>query len=192
MGTHALHPSTRKPLGIPLQYVIDQMQRGNPPCAGNLLPLVREYDDAHGHTFAWGQLLEQRTGNQTVWRVMPVALWEALEDDRGTSGLRIHELTGSLRALVQQHLSDCLPASLVLTGLQEGSRRSPHSLLSLLCPDEQRLDEAWCWIATVFLPVLLPRLLDDCQARLGMVLEVASRRRSAARELLDAASEQTS
>jgi len=184
MAIHSVRPAHRQPLGIPVQYLLDQVHRGAVECSGSLTPLVREYDDATGHTFAWGQLIEQRLGEQTLWRVMPVALWDGLEPARQGSELTIWELTASLQGVVREHLEGELPPALVLTGLQDGTRRSPHSLFSLLCTEEHGVEESRDWLERHLLPRLLPVLLDTCEAKLSMLLTVAHGRAKTARALI--------
>ena len=99
-----------------------------------LFHLLREYEDAWGHTFPWGQLIEHRIGGKTIWRIMPVALWDALEQDRKGSALTIRELAAALHSVVRESMAPHVPPQLVLTGCHASARYSLHSLFTLLCP----------------------------------------------------------
>ena len=184
MTTYSIRTAAQRPLGIPPQFILDQLQRGRSTSQFALLPLLREYEDAAGHTFAWGQLIEQRTCGQTIWRIMPLALWDSLEQDREGSALTIRELTAALHAVVREFLAPHIPPQLVLTGCQSRKRLSAHSLFALLCPTDRDLEAARSWLETHFLPHLLPHLFDACQAHLGMLLAVSLSRTASARDLV--------
>lgn len=159
-----------QPLGVPVVFLRDQLALNVPANAASgsehrLNLLMHEYAQARGYSFHWGQLMEQRLGDITVWRVVPVALWLDAER-RATVGGGIAGLTGSLHALVRQHIALRPHPEVMRSGCSGGGQRVSHALLSLLCTQPQRLNDVRAWLASGFLIRALPCLLNACRIRL--------------------------
>lgn len=198
-----------RPLGIPAIFVRDLLVGGEPSAKiderderggelggeldARVALLMREYGQACGYSFDWGQLLEQRLGDITVWRVVPVAIWSGWSSWSSWSSWSawsawsdgpdqverphwadscgaitpscggIVGLTRALHGLVRQHVPLQPFPGVVRSGCSGGGQRAPHALLSLLCMQEACLTEARSWMASVFLSRLLPGLLQDCR-----------------------------
>lgn len=156
-----------QPLGVPVIFLRDQLALTVPGGAASgyehrVNLLAHEYAQASGYSFDWGQLIEQRLGDITVWRVVPVELWLDAER-RALAGGGIVGLIGALHTLVRQHIP-VHPHPLVLrSGCSDSGQRMPHALLSLLCARPQCLDEVRAWLASEFLSQTLPCLLNACR-----------------------------
>lgn len=178
MDTSPLESARPLPLGIPPIYLIDQLQRGRNAAEMLHAPpsVLHEYRGAHGYTFPWGQLIEERVLTELSWRVMPVALWHDLAQARTGSALPIADLTSALHAPVRTVLQGRLPAGVLLTGCQAGRRISPHSLFTLVCLDPSREDAARAWVQRQLLPELLGDVLAQCERHLRHLFETFRRR----------------
>ena len=156
------------PLGIPAYLVVDQLRRGASPASilANEDSLLAEYRNAHGYAYRWGNIIEARTGAWLAWHFAPVELWEATEALRRAPEHGAPELIPKLQPELARTLSNRLPAELMLVGLHPQSRRYPHVLFSLVLLDADRERAARQWIAAVFLPGVLPEVLERARAQI--------------------------
>lgn len=192
------HASVRcgnaQPLGVPVIFMQEWLASsarglslmGRETCTHLL---VREYAQARGYSFDWGQLIEQRLGDVVVWRVVPVALWT----DKGRQAVAVRPddaqqaavhggivaLTGALQALVREHVPLRPHPDVMRSGCSGGGQRTPHALLSLLCTQPQRLAEVRAWLESQFLDQTLPGLLSACCTWLDEAGNVEAARASA-------------
>lgn len=158
------------PLGIPVPLLRDLLAR-DVPAAAILAPtdsLLAAYRGCRGYAFPWGDIIEMRSAASLVWHFVPVELWEATESIRPahhTAVALIPHLQPTLAATWDDHL----PEELLLVGCHPQSRRLPHVLFGFLLVDlahEQRIRR---WLATTFLPRLLPLALAVCRARVAVL-----------------------
>jgi hypothetical protein len=158
------------PLGIPVPLVRDLLNRGVSPAA-ILAPegsLLGEYHGARGYAYAWGNVIEVRSSASLVWHFVPVELWEQTEGLRRPAHTAV-ELIPKLQPAIVDTLHGLLPGELVLIGCHPQSRRHAHALFSLLRVEPARERRVRRWLAVVFLPRVLPQVLDACRARIADV-----------------------
>ncbi len=165
------------PLGIPALFLADQLSRGRTveQILSGKRGLIAEYAGAEGYAYRWGHLIEVQLGRFVLWRVVPVALWERLSDVRAGSPLLIEELLTLMQPGIRPALEPHLPAGVVARGCQGASRRSPHALFTLLLTEPRAATAVRHWLATPFLPGLLPSLLHSIERRVADLLRNVSR-----------------
>ena len=153
------------PLGIPALFLADQLSRGRTgeQILSGKRGLIAEYAGAEGYAYRWGHLIEVGLGRFVLWRVVPVALWERLSDVRAGSPLLIEELLTLMQPGISPALEPHLPSGLVLRGFQGASRRSPHSLFTLLLTEPRAASAVRDWLASPFLIDVLPPLLNNIE-----------------------------
>lgn len=155
------------PLGLPVTLIRDQLNHGVIPSV-ILAPegsLLAEFQDARGYAYAWGNIIEARSSATLVWHFVPVELWEQTDQLRRASHSAAVELIPALQPLVIATLRDRLRDDLLLVGCHPRSRRYPQVLFSICLVDRQHERRARRWLAAVFLPSLLPEVLEHCRAR---------------------------
>jgi hypothetical protein len=155
-------------LGIPVSLVRDLLDRGVSPAA-ILAPegsLRGEYHGARGYAYAWGNVIETRGTASLIWHFVPVELWEQTEKLRRPTHTAV-ELIPQLQPTIVDALRDRLPDELVLIGCHPRSRRHAHALFSLLVVEPARERRLRRWLAVVFLPRVLPKVLDACRTRIA-------------------------
>jgi len=155
-------------LGLPPQLVLDELHRGASP-ESILAPegsLLSEYRDARGYAYDWGDMIEARRASSLTWHFVPVELWEQTENLRRPTHTAV-ELIPQLQAIIVESFHDRLPSQLVLTGCHPQSRRHAHVLFSLLLVEPTCERRVRRWLTVVFLPRVLPKLLDTCRARIA-------------------------
>jgi hypothetical protein len=157
------------PLGIPVALVRDLLERGVASAAileseGSLLD---EYRDARGYAYAWGNIIEARSAGALAWHFVPVELWQQTEQVRWASVHSAVELIPGLQPTVVANLRHHLPDDLVLIGCHPQSRRYAHVLFGLLLVEPVRERRARRWLGTIFLPRVLPAVLEVCRARIA-------------------------
>lgn len=123
--------------------------------------VMREYADATGYPFAWGQLIEQSIGDARIWRIVPVKVWEK-RPCRAMPN-RIPDILDSLQPWVRARMDSHLPQGAALAGCQGAGRRCPHALFSLLLTDPDHAPCVRHWLAGTFLDELLPQLLTEIE-----------------------------
>ena len=156
------------PLGIPVPLVRDLLARGVSPAA-ILAPegsLLAEYHGAVGYAYAWGSVFEARSTTSLIWHFVPVELWEQTEKLRRPTHTAV-ELIPQLQPTILERLHHHLPSELVLIGCHPQSRRHAHILFSLLLVEPARERRMRRWLAVVFLPRVLPKVLDASRARIA-------------------------
>ena len=167
---------TPMPMGIPSLFIADQLSRGR--SAAQVLRgnrgLLAEYAGAEGYAHPWGQPIEIRQGCYILWRVIPVTMWHQLVERRAGSPLLIEELLTRVQPGIRPALRRHLPRDVLLTGCQGASRRSPHALFALLLADPAAATAVRQWLATPFLPELLPPLLSSIEHRVDEILRRGS------------------
>jgi hypothetical protein len=156
------------PLGIPAYLVADQLRRGVSPASilASEDSLLAEYRNAFGYAYRWGNIIEARTGAWLAWHFAPVELWEATEALRRAPEHGAPELIRVLQPELAGTLRGRLPMELMLVGVHPQSRRYPHVLFSLVLVDSDRQRGARQWIAAVFLPGVLPEVLERARVQL--------------------------
>ena len=156
------------PLGIPVPLVRDLLDRGVSPAAilASEGSLLGEYHAARGYAYAWGNVIEARSARSLVWHFVPVELWEQTQKLRRPTHPAV-ELIPELQPTIAESLRDRLPGELVLIGCHPQSRRHAHALFSLLLVEPARERRVRRWLAVVFLPRVLPKVLDACRARIA-------------------------
>lgn len=162
------------PMGIPVLFIADQLLRGRSAeqvLRGNR-GLIAEYAGAEGYAYRWGQLIEVRLGRYILWRVIPVAMWDQLAQQRAGSQLLIEELLTLVQPGIRPALRRHLPRDVLLAGCQGASRRSPHALFALLLADPAAATAVRQWLATPFLIDLLPRLLGAVEHDVAEILRI--------------------
>ncbi len=155
------------PLGVPVALIRDQLNRGVPPAA-ILAPeasLLAEFQDARGYAYAWGNINEARSSASLVWHFVPAELWEQTDELRRASHSTAVELIPALQPVVIATLRDRLRDDVLLVGCHPQSRRHPHVLFSVCLVHRPHERRARRWLAAVFLPSLLPEVLEHCRAR---------------------------
>ena len=164
------------PMGIPVLFIADQLSRGR--SADQVLRgnrgLIAEYAAAEGYAYPWGQLIEIRLGRYILWRVIPVAMWDQLAQQRAGSQLLIEELLTLVQPGIRPALRRHLPREVLLAGCQGASRRSPHALFALLLADPAAATAVRQWLAAPFLTELLPPLLSRVERRVEEILRRGS------------------
>jgi hypothetical protein len=159
------------PLGLPSYLVLDELHRGVSP-ASILAPegsLLAEYRDARGYGYGWGNIIEARTGTSLAWHFAPVELWRGTDELRRAPGQTAAALIPELQPLVVAALRERLPLELVLVGCHPHSRRYPHVLFSLVLIEPRNEEKMRVWLSAVFLPGLLPEVIDRVRARLAEI-----------------------
>ena len=156
------------PLGMPVPLVRDLLDRGVTPAAilASESSLLAEYRGARGYVYAWGNIIEARSARSLSWHFVPVELWEQTEKLRRPTRTAV-ELIPELQPAIVESLHDRLPSQLVLTGCHPQSRRHAHVLFSLLLVEPTCERRVRRWLTVVFLPRVLPKLLDTCRARIA-------------------------
>ena len=156
------------PLGIPVPLVRDLLDRGVSPAAilAPEVSLLGEYHGARGYAYAWGNVIETRGTASLIWHFIPVELWEQTEKLRRPTHTAV-ELIPELQPTIGESLRDHLPRELLLIGCHPQSRRHVHALFSLLVFELARERRVRRWLAVVFLPRVLPNVLDACRARIA-------------------------
>jgi hypothetical protein len=156
------------PLGIPAYLVLDQLRRGVPPASILAIDdsLLAEYRNARGYAYPWGNIIEAHAVPGLAWHFALVELWETTDPLRRSPEHAVHVLIPKLQRVVARALRDQLPVELVLAGCHPQSRRDPHVLFSLALVDSARERPSRHWMAAVFLPRLLPEVLDRVRAQL--------------------------
>lgn len=159
------------PLGVPWIFIRDDLASTAPAKAHSAnLERVRqlelEYAQAEGYSFDWGQLIEQRLGDVTIWRIVAIDLWRDAELDHPESE-RIVSLTAALHAVVRERIPLHPHPAVVLSGCSGGGQRAAHALLSLLCMEPLQLQEVRLWLVSEFLGRMLPGLLSACRTWLN-------------------------
>jgi hypothetical protein len=155
-------------LGIPVSLVRDLLDRGVSPAA-ILAPegsLLGEYHGARGYAYAWGNVIETRSTASLIWHFVPVELWEQTEKLRRPTHTAV-KLIPQLQPTIVESLRDHLPDELLLIGCHPRSRRHAHALFSLLVVEPARERRLRRWLAVVFLPRVLPKVLDACLTRIA-------------------------
>ena len=165
------------PVGIPAYFLADHLLRRR--TAEEILSgkrgLIAEYAGGEGYAYRWGHLIEVRLGRFVLWRVVPVALWERLSPLRAGSPLLIEEQLTLVQPGIRPALEPHLPSGVVARGCQGASRRSPHALFTLLLTEPRAATAVRHWLATPFLTVLLPTLLNSVESRVVELLRGVSR-----------------
>ena len=156
------------PLGMPVPLVRDLLDRGVTPAAilASEGSLLGEYRGARGYVYAWGNVIEARSARSLTWHFVPVELWEQTEKLRRPTRTAV-ELIPELQPAIVESLHDRLPSELVLIGCHPQSRRHAHAVFSLLLVEPARERRVRRWLAVVFLPRLLPKVLEACRARIA-------------------------
>lgn len=155
------------PLGLPAYLVVDELDHGV-SAASILAPhdsLLAEHRYARGYAYAWGNIIEART-TSLAWHFVPVALWEQTDELRRAPTHAAAELIPTLQPLIVASLRDRLPSELVLIGCHPQSRRCAHVLFGLVVVDPACERRARRWLATMFLPRVLPKALEACRAQI--------------------------
>lgn len=164
------------PLGLPAYLVVDELQRGVPP-ASILAPedsLLAEFQSAHGYAFRWGDIIEVHRGTSLAWHFVPVELW--FDTDRLRRWETAAALIPALQPDVAKTLKNRLPVELVLSGCHLHARRDPHALFSLVLIEPRQERKARRWLSAVFVPGLLPEVLDRVRSRLTEICQSEPRR----------------
>jgi hypothetical protein len=163
------------PIGIPALFLADQLSRGRSgeQILSGKRGLIAEYAGAEGYAYRWGHLIEVRLGRFVLWRVVPVALWERLTDVRAGSPLLIEELLTLVQPGINPALEPHLPSGVLPRGCQGASRRSPHTLFTLLLPDPRVVTAVRQWLASPFLTDVLPPLLNNIERAVADLLRRA-------------------
>jgi hypothetical protein len=155
-------------LGLPPQLVLDELHRGASP-ESILAPegsLLSEYRQARGYAYDWGDMIERRSTSSLTWHFVPVELWETTENLRRPTHTAV-ELIPQLQPAIVESLHDRLPSELVLIGCHPQSRRRAHALFGLVLVEPACERRVRRWLTVVFLPRVLPKLLDACRARIA-------------------------
>lgn len=159
---------TAVPLGIPPVFITELLERSraSPRDLQPLSALLAEYSGATGYAFDWGHIAVVELAAFTIWRVVPVRLWEAVIARHGRSTPPIAELLAPSAPLLRSVVWASLPRGLALGGVSALGRRSPHALVALVLVDPATRSRAWRWLERRFLPELLPALLSRLESAL--------------------------
>jgi hypothetical protein len=156
------------PLGIPAVFLSDLLDPNLPgvPNPEAQETLCAEYVGAHGFAFNWGQIVMQQMLSATVWRIVPVRLWEEERLERPSLPARIPDLLPLLAPCVRTVVGPQLPRGLALASLQCDGRRSRYALLSFVLVDASCHERVRRWLGRRFVPELLPVILHEAGVRL--------------------------
>jgi hypothetical protein len=169
-----------RPIGIPPVFLADVLAGSHSPLQplSPLSLLLAEYLDATGYVFDWGHIIAVDVAPFTVWRIVPVRLWETLRNERMPDRLRIPDLLPRLAPIARAVVEPHAPRGLVLGGLQREGRGSPHALFALVLIDPAARRRVDRWLECRFVPHVLPALLGRLEPALRELL--ANRRRPGA------------
>ena len=157
------------PLGLPAYLVLDQLRRGASPASilGGEDSLLAEYRNARGYAYRLGQ--HHRSAHRCLARLALRPGGALAKSPKRCVERRNTAPPSSLRPLqpeLARTLANRLPAELMLVGLHPQSRRHPHVLFSLVLLDADRERATRQWIAAVFLPGVLPEVLERARVQL--------------------------
>ncbi|MES2356560.1 MAG: hypothetical protein V4568_19605 [Pseudomonadota bacterium] len=161
----------RTELAVPIQLIEDNIFRSpsNIEQSSYSIPLLCQYAGARGYSCSWGHIIESTVGTHTIWRFIPLEIWNKTYSLRKCAMVSIPELISILQKDVRQFLAPHLPTELVLAGMHQ-NRRSPYALFSLLLIDTEREASARRWIAGTLLQELLPMLISNSNTTLMHIL----------------------
>jgi len=162
----------RTELAVPIQFIEDNPFRSLPNIeqSSHSALLLGQYAAARGYSCSWGHIIESPVGAHTIWRFVPLKIWNNTYSLRKCTIVSIPELISILQKEVRHFLEPHLPTGLVLAGMHQ-NRRNPYALFSLLLIDTECEDTARRWIAETLLQELLPMLISSSNTTLMHILK---------------------
>jgi hypothetical protein len=156
------------PISVPAVFIADALRHAE--SLAYLLDtgpasLLYQYRHVMGYLYDWGHIIEDpplstRQRLVTSWRIVPVAVYDAVARALGSNSHPIPSLLREIRGTVHAALPRDLPAQFRITGCSRHARFNTHALFSLTAIDQRFDPELRQWIDTAFVPSCVPMLIE--------------------------------